>query len=175
MAQSIIDFIEENYQELLQFCVRLNGNWADAEDVLQTVAAKICKRQDELQDVVHCKAYLMTCIRHASLNLWRTHARQNMSGADFETVSNYYPDAKPKDAFTYFEWTESLVSNLSVYDEQYRKAFIAYYIDQEPLEYVAESLGLTKRQTTKKFEVMRRYLKKHYQHLYIQMSILLSM
>ena len=39
---SIVDFIEENYEELLVFAVKLNGNWADGEDVLQTVAVKIC-------------------------------------------------------------------------------------------------------------------------------------
>ena len=34
MENAIMDFIEENYKDLLAFAVRLNGNRADGEDVL---------------------------------------------------------------------------------------------------------------------------------------------
>ncbi len=174
MANSIMDFIEENYKELLAFSVRLNGNWADGEDVLQTVAAKICERQDELQNLVYCKSYLMTCIRNATFNRIRTKARQHMADADFEKLKEVLTDPRSKREYELVEWVESLERHLQYYDEQSRKAFIAYYVDQIPLEEIAASLGLTKRQTTKRFESMRMYLKRHYKHLFVQLSILLS-
>ena len=175
MAKSIMDFIEENYKDLLTFAIKLSGNWADGEDVLQTVAAKICAKQDDLKDLAYCKSYLMTCIRNATFNLKRTKARQRVSDVDFEKLKEVLPDSRPKREFEVVEWIESLEQHLCYYDEESRKAFIAYYVDQMPLEEVAASLGLTKRQTTKKFENMRNYLKRHYKHLFIQLSVLLSM
>ena len=47
--------------------------------------------------------------------------------------------------------------------------------EREEVRRQAAALGLSKRQTTKKFESMRMYLKRHHKHLFVQMSILLSM
>ncbi|MBQ5992066.1 MAG: sigma-70 family RNA polymerase sigma factor [Clostridia bacterium] len=175
MANSIMDFIEENYEELLTFAVRINGNWADGEDVLQTVAAKICAMQNELGDLAYAKSYLMTCIRNATFNLKRTRARQRAVDTDFETLKEVIPDEMSNREFALVEWIESLDRHLRFYDEASRKAFIAYYVDQEPLEKAAASLGMTKRQATRKFENMRLYLRRHYKHLFVQLSVLLSM
>lgn len=171
----IVDFIEENYEELLAFAVKLNGNWADGEDVLQTVAVKICAKQDELRDIANFKSYLMICIRNATLNLNRTKAKQHTADQDFERLKNVLPDPDAAHAFAFAEWAESLDGLLKAFDEKYRRAFIAYYVEQEPLGDVAASLGLTKRRTFKIFENMRRYLKRHDRHLFIQLSVLLSM
>ena len=175
MANSIMDFIEENYEALLTFAVKMNGNWTDGEDVLQTVAAKICLKQNELGDLANCKSYLMICIRNATFNLKRTKARQHLANADFENLKTIVPDAKPNREYEVVEWAESLEQHLNCYDEDLRKAFIAYYVDQQPLDIIAASLGLSKRQTTKRFESMRMYLKRHYKHLFVQLSVLLSM
>lgn len=175
MASSIMNFIEENYQSLLWFAVQMTGNWADGEDVLQTVAAKIFMKQDELKDIVHCKSYLMVCIRYATLNQRRTKARQRVADASYEKLKDTFSDPAIKQEYELVEWIESLDYHLEFYDEASRKAFIAYYVDQVPLEEVAASLGLTKRQTTKKFESMRNYLKHHHKHLFVQLSVLLSM
>ena len=175
MANSIMDFIEENYETLLAFAVRLNGNLADGEDVLQTVATKICARQEKLGNLAYAKSYLMTCIRNATFNLKRTKARQRIAGVDFEKLKEAFPDPASGQELEVSDWIESLNQHLSCYDEQLRKAFIAYYVDQEPLEEVAVSLGLSKRQATKKFESMRNYLKRHHKHLFVQLSVLLSL
>jgi RNA polymerase sigma factor (sigma-70 family) len=175
MASTIMDFIEENYQSLLRFAVRMTGNWADGEDVLQTVATKICQKQDELQDVAKSKSYLMVCIRNAALNQQRTKARQRVADESYEKLKDTFSDPAIKQEYELVEWIESLDHHLEYYDEASRKAFIAYYVDQVPLEEVAASLGLTKRQTTKKFESMRNYLKHHHKHLFVQLSVLLSM
>ena len=152
---NIVDFIEENYDALLAFSVRLNGNWTDGEDVLQTVATKICLKQDELKDIAHCKSYLMVCIRNATINQRRTKARQRVADESYEKLKDTFSDPAIKQEYELVEWIESLDHHLAYYDEQSRKAFISYYVDQVPLEEVAASLGLTKRQTTKKFESMR--------------------
>ena len=175
MASSIMNFIEENYQSLLWFAVRMTGNWADGEDILQTVAAKICEKQDELGSIAHCKSYLMTCIRNATFNQQRTKARQRVADESYEKLKDTFSDPAIKQEYELVEWIESLEQHLEFYDEASRKAFIAYYVDQVPLEEVAASLGLTKRQTTKKFESMRNYLKHHHKHLFVQLSVLLSM
>ena len=92
MASSIMNFIEENYQSLLWFAVRMTGNWADGEDVLQTVATKICLKQDELKDIAHCKSYLMVCIRNATLNQRRTKARQRVADESYEKLKDTFSD-----------------------------------------------------------------------------------
>lgn len=175
MANSIMGFIEENYEELLTFAVRMTGSWTDGEDVLQTVAATICARQDTLGDIAHSKSYLMICIRNAAFNLQRTKARQRMAGADFERLKNVLPDPESAREYELVEWIESLEHHLEYYDEKSRKAFIAYYVDQVPLEEIATSLGLTKRQMTKKFENMRLYLKRRHKHSFVQLTVLLSL
>jgi RNA polymerase sigma factor (sigma-70 family) len=175
MTKNIIRFLETNYEELLAFAVQLNGNWADGEDVLQTVAAKLCKQQNELTDLTYAKTYLMVCIRNATLNLNRTKARQHMADVDLERIAEAVPDPDVEQEFRYVEWAESLEKHLKRYDEPLRKAFIAYYVDQEKLETVAGSLGLTARQLTKKFANMRAYLKRNHRHLFIELSILLTM
>ena len=175
MASSVVKFIEENYHDLLCFAVRLMGNWADGEDVMQTVVTKICSSQDELEDIVHCKSYLMVCIRNAALNHRRTQARQRVVDGSYEKLKDSFTDPTTEEAFEFVEWIITLERHLKCYDEQLRKAFIAYYIEQEPLEQVAASLGLTKRQTIKKFEGMRLYLKNYHKRMFTQLSILLSM
>ena len=175
MTSSIMNFIEENYQSLLSFAVCMTGNWADGEDVLQTVATKICQKQDELRDIAHCKSYLMVCIRNATLNQRRVKARQRVADESYEKLKDTFSDPTIKREFELVEWIESLDRHLAYYDEASRKAFIAYYVDQAPLEEVAASLGLSKRQTTKKFESMRNYLKHHHKHVFVQLSVLLSM
>ena len=175
MTSSIMNFIEENYQSFLWFAVRMTGNWADGEDVLQTVATKICLKQNELKDIAHCKSYLMVCIRNATLNQRRTKARQRVADESYEKLKDTFSDPAIKQEYDLVEWIESLDHHLEYYDEAFRKAFISYYVDQVPLEEVAASLGLTKRQTTKKFESMRNYLKHHHKHLFVQLNVLLSM
>ena len=175
MASSIMNFIEENYQGLLRFAVRMTGSWADGEDVLQTVAVKICLKQDELKDIAHCKSYLMVCIRNATLNQKRTKARQRVADGSYEKLKDTMTDPSTRQEFELVEWIESLDHHFAYYDEPSRKAFIAYYVGQAPLEEVAASLGLTKRQTTKKFESLRMYLKRHHKHLFVQLSVLMSM
>ncbi len=175
MAGSIMNFIEENYQSLLLFAVRMTGNWEDGEDALQEVAAKICTMQDELEDIEHCKSYLMVCIRNAMINQQRVKARQRVADESYEKLKDTFSDPAIKQEYELVEWIESLDHHLAYYDEASRKAFIAYYVDQIPLEEAAASLGLTKRETTKKFESMRNYLKNHHKHLFVQLSVLLSM
>lgn len=175
MASSIMDFIEENYEVLLRFAVRLTGNWTDGEDVLQTVAVKICQKQDMLGNLANCKSYLMVCIRNAVLNQKRTRARQKIADGSFEKREGFLADPNAEGAFELVEWIESLDQHLGYYDERSRKAFIAYYVDQAPLEDVAASLGLSKRKTVRKFESMRNYLKRRCRHLFIQLSVLLLM
>ena len=175
MASPIMTFIEENYRDLLAFAVKLNGNWADGEDVLQTVAMKLCLMQDEIKEIAHCKSYLMVCIRNASINLMREKWKRRVVDTDFEVMKEVVPDSKSERDFEVVEWINALEQNLNCYDEASRKAFIAYYVDQAPLEKVAASMGLTKRQAIKRFESMRNYLKRHHKHLFVQLSILLSM
>lgn len=175
MTRTIMDFIEDNYQDLLAFSVRLNGNWADGEDVLQTVAAKICLKQKELETLAHAKSYLMTCIRNATFNQKRAAARRQVFDAKYQKLKEDEAEKEAQREFEVVEWVETLNRHLEYYDEALRKAFIAYYVDQVPFEDVAASLGLTKRQTTKKFESMRVYLKRHSKNLFTQLCILLSM
>lgn len=175
MENAIMDFIEENYKDLLAFAVRLNGNRADGEDVLQTVAMRICAKQDDLRDLAHSKAYLMVCIRNATFNLKRTRARQHKADADFEQLEGILSDPRQTHELALVDWIESLDQHLRGYDELSRKAFIAYYVDQIPLEDAAAMLGLSKRQTIKRFENMRTYLKRHHKRIFVQLSVLLAM
>ena len=175
MASSIMNFIEENYRSLLLFAVRMTGNWEDGEDVLQTVAANICLKQDDLKDIAHCKSYLMVWIRNATFNQRRMKARQRVADESYEKLKDTFSDPAIKQEYELVEWIESLDHHLEFYDEASRKAFIAYYVNQVSLEEAAAMFGLSKRQTTKKFQSMRSYLKRHHKHLFVQLSVLLSM
>ena len=64
MAVSLLEYIEENYDNLLSIAYSYTGNTADAQDIVQQVALEVCKRKNELNSIEFPRAYLSISIRN---------------------------------------------------------------------------------------------------------------
>ena len=52
MANKIIKYYIQHYDELILTTVRITKNYEDAEDVMQSVALALCKREKELDEMI---------------------------------------------------------------------------------------------------------------------------
>lgn len=174
MAVSLLEYIEENYDNLLSIAYSYTGNTADAQDIVQQVALEVCKRKNELNSIEFPRAYLSISIRNATINLLRKRAHENVTEDDPAITFDTLVDKKVPFDYDFVEWVTTLERYLLKYEKPYRDAFIAYYIKQEPLTKVASELCMTERQVTKKFENMRKYLKNHCRALYSLLTLMLA-
>ena len=51
MANKLIKYYIQHYDELILTTVRITKNYEDAEDVMQSVALALCKREKELAHI----------------------------------------------------------------------------------------------------------------------------
>ena len=73
---SFSDLYEHNYAAVYGTALRVTGNAADAEDVLQTVFLRIFKRQDAPDPESLSEAYLRRAATNAALDLLRRRTTQ---------------------------------------------------------------------------------------------------
>jgi len=66
----------EHYPMVFRAAYRITGNAGDAEDVLQTVFLRLCRREPEAEPVDHLAGYLHRAAVNAALDLVRS--RQNI-------------------------------------------------------------------------------------------------
>ena len=127
-----------------------------AEDVLQDVAVVLWKKQRELEDVEDPAAFLAACIRRAALNYLRTNARCAPTDPEILAGVCVHPDSDI--SYEYVEWVISLERHLKKYKPELRKAFIEHYLDNVPLEMIAQKLGITTNALSQRFMRMRETL-----------------
>lgn len=58
-----------NYDELLQYGMRLCGNVDDSKDAINLVFAVLWANRHQLPEAIHPKAYLFTCFKHRVLRI----------------------------------------------------------------------------------------------------------
>ena len=163
MANKLIKYYIQHYEELILTTIRITKNYEDAEDVMQSVALALCKREKELAHVENCGAFVAVCIRRAAISLFRRKVHERVTDPYFLEIyqdSEFIQEVnKTSPEYDYLEWVESLESHLGSYSQEMRSAFIAHYVDNVPLNEIAAKLGLSVKALSGRFARMRKALK----------------
>lgn len=177
LANKLIKYYIQHYDELILTTVRITKNYEDAEDVMQSVALALCKREKELEQVENCGAFIAVCIRRAAISLFRHKVRERVTDPYFIEIyqgSEVIQEVnKTSPEYDYLEWVESLESHLGSYPQEMRSAFIAHYVDNVPLSEIAAKLGLSVKALSGRFARMRKALKNNARSLFNQFNVLI--
>ncbi len=177
MANKLIKYFIQHYDELIIPTVRITKNYEDAEDIMQSVALALCKKEKGLEHVENCGAFIAVCIRRAAISLFRHKVHEKVTDPclleiyqDSETIQEINKNSPEYD---YLEWVESLESHLAEYSQEMRNAFIAHYVDNVPLGEIAAKLGLSVKALSGRFARMRKALKNNARSLFDQFNVLI--
>lgn len=177
MANSLIKYCIQHYDELIITAVRMTKNYEDAEDIMQNVVLTLCKREQELENVENCGGFIAVCIRRAVISLFRHKSHEQVTDPYFLESFRESTETKGvndcESAYEYMEWLASLESHLEGYYEEMKHAFIAHYVDGVPLNELGEKLGVSAKALSGRFARMRKTLKNNSQSLFNQLNILL--
>ncbi len=149
----IIEYFGEYYRDLLKLALRMVKNLDDAYEVLQDVAVVMVQKKEELYDVEDPAAYLAVCIRRRALNFIRD-SRRSFATAP-EAMKNIRADEDTQTEIEQTEWTIWLDKYLRNSAPELRKAFIDHYLNDIPLETIAERLGMKPNTLSQQFRRMR--------------------
>mgnify|MGYP000859446928 CR=1 FL=1 len=127
-----------------------------AQDVLHDVAVVLLTKQRELEDVEYNAGFLAVCIRRTALNYFRKNARCDVQYPVI--LAEICMDPESSVCYDYIEWVISLDKHLSKFSSEMRKAFIEHYLDNVPIEDIAEKLGITANALSLRFSRMRETL-----------------
>jgi RNA polymerase sigma-70 factor (ECF subfamily) len=81
-----VELYERNYEAVFRAALRVTGNPADAEDVLQTVFLRVLARGGEVEDVALPSAYLRRAAVNAALDVLRRREMRAESAYDNEAT-----------------------------------------------------------------------------------------
>jgi len=83
---------------LHRVALRLTGNAADADDLVQETMLKAYRAWDSYQQGTNAKAWLLTILRHAFINEYRRRTRRPET-VDVETIEPFavFPDVQQED------------------------------------------------------------------------------
>lgn len=99
--------------KLYRFALRMTGDVAEAEDVVQEVFIKVWNKRDDMQEVLNHEAYCMTLTRNLSLDKLRSkHRRTSEIGEALQLTdsgSTPYEDTEKSDAIESIrKWMQDL-------------------------------------------------------------------
>lgn len=149
----IIKYFEEHYRDLLKLALRITKNLDDAYDVLQDVAVVLVQKKDDLYDVENPAGYLAVCIRRRALNFLRN--SKHSVTTDPDNMKELCQDIDFEMEIEQSEWTIWLEKYMQKCTPEMRKAFIEHYIDDIPLETIAERMGRKPNTLSQQFKRMR--------------------
>ncbi len=99
--------------KLYRFALRMTGDVAEAEDVVQEVFIKVWNKRDDMQEVLNHEAYCMTLTRNLSLDKLRSkHRRTSEIGEALQLTDSHstpYDETEKSDAIESIrKWMQDL-------------------------------------------------------------------
>lgn len=150
----LIDVFAAKYTTLSKYAIMIVKDKDAALDVMQNVALVIVKKSYHISEIKKPTAFLITCIRRASLNYLRDQARANPT--DPAILEETHSDEHSDGAIEYLEWVMSLKKYLESYSPKLQNAFIKHYVDGYPLDMIASELNMTSNALAQQFRRMRK-------------------
>lgn len=151
--QDFRDFVAARQRPLLRSAWLLTGDWASAEDLVQTALVRAWPHWRRLPDQQAAEAY----VRRVMLNVFSSWWRRRWRG---ETPTASLPDAAAPDEYGASDVRGALVAALRLLPKRQRAVLVLRYFDDltEPqaAEVLSCSVGTVKSQTAKALAALRR-------------------
>jgi RNA polymerase sigma-70 factor (sigma-E family) len=145
------EFVAARGQALQRFGYGLTGDWALAEDLLQTALVKAYPRWSRLRDD-DPDAY----VRRIMVNTWMTWRRRRWRG---ELPTSQLPEIAGPDAYREVDCRHAMRTALAGLPQRQRAVVVLRYHEDLPERQVAELLGISvgtvKSQAAKALEALR--------------------
>jgi RNA polymerase sigma-70 factor, ECF subfamily len=116
-AEDLEKTFREHYPMVFRAAYRITGNASDAEDVLQTVFLRLCRRTDESEPVDNMPSYLHRAAVNAALDLMRS--RQNIRNIPLDEMEPvlaepaYRNPERQQDASETRQWLRATIARLN--------------------------------------------------------------
>jgi RNA polymerase sigma-70 factor (ECF subfamily) len=141
------ELYERHYESVFRAALRVTGNPADAEDVLQTVFMRILTRGEV--DVTEPAAYFRRAAVNAAVDVLRRRELQAQSGVDEEVLSGVQPSLLLK---------EQLRRALAALQSEDATLFLLRHVEGLSIEELAEMFEMERNNVAVRLHRIRRRL-----------------
>ncbi|MBL7817669.1 MAG: sigma-70 family RNA polymerase sigma factor [Saprospiraceae bacterium] len=143
--------------KLYRFALRITGDVAEAEDVVQEVFIKVWNKRDDMQEVNNPEAYCMTLTRNLSLDKIKSKHRQTAEIGEAlqltDSESTPYTTLEKNDALTQIrKWMQEL-------PEKQRLTMHLRDIEGMAYDEIAESLDISMAQVKVNLHRARQFIR----------------
>lgn len=135
--RGLSSLVDEHYQSLYRYAVRLSGSAADAEDLTQEAFCKAQTQFTQLRDPERARPWLFAILRNAYLQ--RVRADKNLKTVSMEAVGDV-PERPAADGPEI--GPEQLQRALNELPEGFRTPVILFYFEEMSYRDIAEQMGL---------------------------------
>ena len=144
------ELYERNYQAVFRAALRITGNMADAEDVLQTVFVRVLAQSGEVKDVETPTAYFRRAAVNAALDVLRR--REVRAESDYANVAPH-PAVQPP-----FLLKERLRRALAILDRDDASLFLLRHVEGLSIDELAQAFEMQKNNVTVRLHRIRQRL-----------------
>jgi RNA polymerase sigma-70 factor (ECF subfamily) len=143
------ELYERHYETVFRAALRVTGNPADAEDVLQTVFVRVLARGGGVQDVVLPAAYFRRAAINAAVDVLRRRELRAESAPDDRTLHAVQPSLLLK---------EELRRAIATLDNDDASLFLLRYVEGLSIEELAGMFEMEKNNVTVRLHRIRQRL-----------------
>jgi RNA polymerase sigma-70 factor (ECF subfamily) len=143
------ELYERHYEAVFRTALRVTGNPADAEDVLQTVFLRVLARRAEVADVAVPAAYFHRAAVNAAVDVLRRRELHAESAVDDRVLHAVQPSLLLK---------EQLRRAIAALDSDDASLFLLRHVEGLSIEELAGMFGLEKNNVTVKLHRIRQRL-----------------
>ncbi len=141
------ELYERNYEAVFRAALRVTGNMADAEDVLQTVFVRILARGGDVEDVALPAAYFRRAAVNAALDVLRRR--------EVRAESVYDSDVQQPAVQPHVLLKERLRRALAILDRDDASLFLLRHVEGLSIEELAELFAIEKNNATVRLHRIR--------------------
>lgn len=144
------ELYERNYEAVFRAALRVTGNMADAEDVLQTVFVRVLTQSEDVKDVALPGAYFRRAAVNAALDVLRR--REVRAESAYENVAPH-PAVQPP-----FLLKERLRRALAILDRDDASLFLLRHVEGLSIEELSAVFEIQKNNVTVRLHRIRQRL-----------------
>lgn len=145
----VAELYERHYEMVFRAALRVTGNPADAEDVLQTVFVRVLVRNAEVEDVARAAAYFRRAAVNAAVDVLRRRELRAESAPDELTLHAVQPP---------FLLKEQLRRAIAALDNDDASLFLLRYVEGLSLQELAGMFEMEKNNVTVRLHRIRQRL-----------------
>ncbi len=154
--ERLVDAYTAYYDELAVYAFKLLQDYADTEDVMQTVVLRLMETSTKLPNVSNHRAFLYACVRYAAYSVLSKRPKQILVDSSLLEVTLEDKD----DAISRFETEDFVREQLSEYPREYQDMFIMYVLDNCTPREIAEVTNIKPNTISQRIVRMKRKLLK---------------